>query len=62
MLRTLAIGMQLLSYFSYSSMNILCSSGIHLPLFIVLFGKLSSSSFSVPKKRRRKQIAMMRIC
>ncbi len=29
----------------------MCFSGIHLPLFIVLFGKLSSTSFSVPKKQ-----------
>ncbi len=50
MLRTLAINVQLLPYFSYSSMNILCSSGIHLLLFIVLFGKLPSTSFSVHKK------------
>ncbi len=33
-LRTLAISMQLFPYFSYSCINIFCSSGIHLPLFI----------------------------
>ncbi len=49
-LTTLAIKVQLLPYFSYSSINILCSSGIHLPLSIVLFGKLDGASFSIPKE------------
>ncbi len=34
-LRTLAISMQLFPYFSYSCINILCSSFVHLPLFIL---------------------------
>ncbi len=41
MLRTFAICMQLLPYFSYSCITILCSSSVHLPLFILLFGKLA---------------------
>ncbi len=41
MVRNFAICMQLLPYFSYSCINILCSSSVHLPLFILLFGKLA---------------------
>ncbi len=45
MLRTFAICMQLLPYFSYSCINILRSSSVHLPLFILLFGKLACTLF-----------------
>ncbi len=45
MLRTFAISIQLLPYFSHSCINILCSSSVHLPLFILLFGKLACSLF-----------------
>ncbi len=47
-------GKSVFGFTSYSSINILCSSSIHLLLFIVLFGKLSSTSFSVPKKQAQK--------
>ncbi len=50
MLRTFAISMQLLPYFSYSCINILCSSSVHLPLFILLFGKLACSLFPDSKR------------
>jgi hypothetical protein len=49
-LRTYAISIQLLPYFSYSCINILCSSSVHLPLFILLFGKLSCSLFPDSKR------------
>ncbi len=49
-LRTFAICMQLLPYFSYSCINIMYSSWVHLPLFIFLFGKLASATFPDPKK------------
>ncbi len=50
MLRTFAICMQLLPYFSYSCINILCSSSVHLPLFILLFGKLACTLFPDSKR------------
>jgi hypothetical protein len=42
--------MQLLPYFSYSCINILCSSSVHLPLFILLFGKLACTLFPDSKR------------
>jgi hypothetical protein len=59
-----AICMQLLPYFSYSCMNILCLSCVHLPLFILLNGKLVGTSFSDPKEtgRHKQQIAMRSNC
>ncbi len=50
MLRTFAICMQLLPYFSYSCINILCFSSVHLPLFILLFDKLACSLFPDSKR------------
>ncbi len=50
MLRTFAICMQLLPYFSYSCINILCSSSVHLPLFILLFGELACTLFPDSKR------------
>jgi hypothetical protein len=50
MLRTYAICMQLLPYFSYSCINILCSSSIHLPLVILLFSKLACTLFPDSKR------------
>ncbi len=50
MLRTFAICMQLLPYFSYSCINILSSSPVHLSLFILLFGKLACTLFPVSKR------------
>ncbi len=50
MLRTFAICMQLLPYFSYSCINICCSSSVHLPLFILLFGKLACTLFLDSKR------------
>ncbi len=50
MLRTFAICMQVLPYFSYSCINILCSSSVHLPLFILLFGKLACTLFPDSKR------------
>ncbi len=50
MLRTFAICMQLLPYFSYSCINILCYSSVHLPLFILFFGKLACSLFPDSKR------------
>ncbi len=44
--RTFAISMQLLPYFSYSCINLLCSSSIYLPLFILLFSKLDAAALS----------------
>ncbi len=49
-LRTFAISMQLFPYFSYSCINILCSSGVHLPLFVLLFGKLTDILFPGSKE------------
>jgi hypothetical protein len=49
-LRTFAISMQFLPYFSYSCINILCSSSVHLSLFILLFGKLPCSLFPDSKR------------
>ncbi len=49
-LRTLAICLQLLPYFSYSCINILCLSCVHLPLFILLIGKLANATFPDPKE------------
>jgi hypothetical protein len=46
----LAICMQLLPYFLYSCINILCSSCIYLPLFILLIGKLAGALFSESKE------------
>jgi hypothetical protein len=45
-------------------MNILCLSCVHLPLFILLIGKLVGTSFPDPKEagRHKKQIAMRRDC
>ncbi len=45
-LRTLAIYMQLLPCFSYSCINILFSSSVHLPLFILLFSNLGAAALS----------------
>jgi hypothetical protein len=44
----------------FLQVNILCSSCVHLPLFILLFGKLASASFPNSKEagRHKKQIAM----
>jgi hypothetical protein len=42
--------MQLLPYFSYFCINILSSSCDHLPLFILLFGKLADASLPDPKE------------
>ncbi len=53
-LRTLAICMQLLPYFSYSCINILCFSCVHLPLFILLIGKLAGATFPDPKEAVKK--------
>jgi hypothetical protein len=40
-------------------MNILCLSCVHLPLFILLIGKLADATFPDPKRaRHRKQNAM----
>jgi hypothetical protein len=40
-------------------MNILCSFCDHLPLFMLLIGKLANATFPDPKRtRHRKQIAM----
>ncbi len=50
MLRTFAICMQLLPYFSYYCINMLCSSCIHFPLFILLFGKLAFTLFPDSKR------------
>ncbi len=50
MLRTFAICMQLLPYFSYSCINILCSTCVHVPLFILLFGKLACTLFPDSKR------------
>ncbi len=45
-LRTLAISMQLFPYFSYSYINILCSSSVYLPLFILQsYGKLYQNQY-----------------
>jgi hypothetical protein len=45
-------------------MNILYSSCIHLPLFVLLIGKLVGTSFPDPKEagRHKKQIAMRSDC
>jgi hypothetical protein len=45
-------------------MNILCSSCVHLPLFILLIGKLVGTSFPDPKEtgRHKQQIAMRSKC
>ncbi len=40
----------ILPYFSYSCINILCSSCVHLPLFILLIGKLAGTTFPDPKE------------
>ncbi len=40
----------LLPYFLYSCINILCSSSVHLPLFILLFGKLACTLFPDSKR------------
>jgi hypothetical protein len=53
-LRTFAICVQLLPYFSYSCINILCSSCVHLPLFILLIGKLVGATFPDAKKQAQK--------
>ncbi len=50
MLRTFAICMQLMPDFSYSCINILCSSSVHFPLFILLFSKLACSLFPDSKR------------
>ena len=42
--------MQLMPYFSYSYINILCSSSIHFPLFKLLFSKLACSLFPDSKR------------
>ena len=53
----------LLPYFSYSCMNIFCLSCVHLPLFILLIGKLADATFPDPKRtRHRKQFAMTSNC
>jgi hypothetical protein len=49
-LRTFAICMQLLPYFSYSCINNMCSSSVHLPLFILLFSKLACTLFPDSKR------------
>jgi hypothetical protein len=63
-LRTLAICMQLLPYFLYSCINILCLYSVHLPLFILLIGNLVGTSFPDPKEagRHKKQIKMRSNC
>jgi hypothetical protein len=53
-LRTFAICMHLLPYFSYSCIHILCSSCIHLPLVILLIEKLASATFLESKEARIK--------
>jgi hypothetical protein len=55
--------MQLLPYFSYSCINILCSSSVHLPLFILLIGKLACATFPESKEAGiENQIAMTSDC
>jgi hypothetical protein len=46
--------MQLLPYFSYSSINILFSSCVHLSSFLLLFGKLAGASFPQSKEAGKK--------
>ena len=50
MLKLFAICMQLLPYFSYSCINILCSFSVHLPLFILLFGRYACTLFPDSKR------------
>ncbi len=62
-LRTFAICMQLLPYFSYSFIIILCSSWAHLPLFILMFGKLAIATLPEPKEAGiENKIAMTSNC
>ncbi len=62
-LRTFAICIKLLPYFSHFCINILCLFSVHLPLFIVLFRKLTGATCTDLKEVGIwKQIALASYC